>query len=278
MVEIYADILILLNFIIDFFLLNLTAKLSNYKGTTIRLILGSLFASLFSLYIFLPSQDFFIEMLLRMGSSATVILVCFGYKSIKVYLKRLTVFFCVSFLFAGAMIGVWFLFKPSTMALNNGVVYFNFSPLLLVVATAICYFSICIFRIVFKPESAKAEKIPVTVILNNKNVPFVSAVDTGNSLKDPITNIPVIVADKLVIKQLIGKSYDDFIKVRPNEYFDRYRVIPINTVGGEGLLPAIKCDYLKYKNKLIVNPVIAESRTRFSDDYDAVINPEILEV
>lgn len=278
MIEIYADILIILNFIIDFFLLSLTAKLSNSAVKTLRLVLSSFMASLFSLYIFLPPLNFLFEMLLRLISSAVTVFVCFGFQKTKMYLKRFIYFYIISFVFAGAMIAVWFLFKPNTMALNNGVVYFNFSPLLLLLSTAVCYGVLVLFRTVFRPESAKAERMKTEVVLKDKNTCFTTAIDTGNSIKDPLSGSPVLIADRRVLKNLLGNDYGDFLSLSPKKFAERFRLIPVNTVSGKNLLPAVKCDKIIIKEKTIKNPLIAQSLTDFSDDYDAIINPEVLEV
>lgn len=278
MVEIYVDILIILNFIIDFFLLNLVAKISNSNVRLRRIILSSFLASLFSLYIFLPSQNFFIELLLRIIFSLVVVFCCFGFSKFKIFFRRFLLFYLVSFIFAGVMIAIWFLFKPSEMAINNGIVYFDFSPITLVVSTAVCYLILCIIRHLLKPESNKAKRLKLSLILDNKSVNFISAVDTGNNLREPISNSPVIVVDKKIMKELLMDKYDLFIIGQESSLLDRYRVIPITTVGGGGILTGLKCDYLKYNNKLIEKPIIAESKTKFSDDYSAVLNPDILEV
>lgn len=278
MVEIYVDILILLNFVVDFFMLNLTAKISNSTVKTKRIILGSVFASLFSLYIFLPPLKFWFEFVLRTVSSLIIVLFCFGFKNIKMFLKRFFVFYLISFIFAGVMIAIWLLFKPKTMAINNGIVYFNFSPVVFLISTTVCYLSLLIFRNVFATESSKAKRVKITAYINNNSVSFVSAVDTGNSLRDPISNTPVIVADKKIIMQLTREEYGKFINGNSKTLSDRYRIIPIKTVGGGGLLAGIKCDYVKYNNFLVENTIIAESKTSFTDDYSAVLNPEILEV
>ena len=176
------------------------------------------------------------------------------------------------------MLCMWFILKPKSMSVNNGIVYFDFSPLTLVIFTAVCYVLICVFRKFIKPESKTAKRVEVTAFLDNRKVSFTSILDTGNSLVDSVTNTPVIVADKKVLQNILKNDYEDFINANSSVFADRYRLIPIKTVSGGGMLTAVKCDYLKIDKNIITGILIAESETAFSDDYSAVINPEILEV
>ena len=54
---VYADILIILNFLVDYFILLLTAKFLEIKYHIFRLLLAATLGGMSSLYIFLPSVN-----------------------------------------------------------------------------------------------------------------------------------------------------------------------------------------------------------------------------
>ena len=119
---VYADVLIFLNTIINFYLLLLTKKLGRNEEKLFRLVCGAFIGALFSLYIFLPNQNIFTEIAVRLICAALITVVCFGFKGLRAYLRNLIIFFTVSFVFAGVMLGIWLIFKPGGMVIHNSVV------------------------------------------------------------------------------------------------------------------------------------------------------------
>ena len=62
----------------------------------------------------------------------------------------------------------------------------------------------------------------------------------------------------------------------PSERVRGFRVIPYYSVGGHGLLPAFKSEYIILNNKKIYSCIIAITDTDFKD-YDGLIGESLLE-
>ena len=58
----------------------------------------------------------------------------------------------MNFIFAGLMLAVWLVFKPSGMVYNNAAVYFDIDVKLLVLSTVVCYVVLTLFSKLFKNE------------------------------------------------------------------------------------------------------------------------------
>ena len=142
--EVYADILIAVNFTVDYFLLAFTAKLLRVNCPLWRQLIAAS-----SLMIFLPPLGAVIEFLVRIALCAVIALVCFGFHGARAFIRASIYFFAVSFGFAGAMLAVWYIFKPYGMVINNSAVYFNISPMFLIVFSVVGYFAAAVLRKIF---------------------------------------------------------------------------------------------------------------------------------
>ena len=143
---VYIDVLIFVNMFVNFFILRLSAVLCREKPRAWRILLASFVGALFSLYILLPMGDLFTQSAVKLVTGAVVVTLAFPFAGIKAFLRRVAVFFAASLLYAGFMLAVWYLLKPGGMAVNNGVVYFNVSPLLLITVTLVTYAVLTLLR------------------------------------------------------------------------------------------------------------------------------------
>ena len=267
---IYVDILIVLNILVDYFLLKLTARLVRKNPSLIRLILGSLAGGFFSLYIFLPAHNFVVETLIRIVISIVITFCTFGFGSLKSLFKNTAIFFAVTFGFAGAMLGIWYIFEPKGMALNNSVVYFNISPVILIALSAAFYIIVSVLRYLLQKNSSDAKECKIKVTMDKKSAETVAIIDTGNSISDAMGMSEVIIVDKAFAQKLLGDT-------ESREMTARYRVIPCNTVSGTTLLEGYRCDkaYIKYDGNTteINRPILAVSKTPLDRECQAIINP-----
>ena len=142
---VYADVLFVLNLIIDYFLLRLTAGMLKRDISLWRMLLGATLGAITSLYIFLPQLNPITETVVRIIFCLIISFSAFGFRSKKSFFRATGLFIAVTFGYGGAMTAIWYIFKPDGMIINNSVVYFNISPLFLIVFSVIAYFIILLF-------------------------------------------------------------------------------------------------------------------------------------
>lgn len=260
---IYVDVLFIINFFITFFLLQLTAKLSKNEDKLWRIILGSLLGGVYSLVILADDLQFFLSIIGKLAAGALIVLVSFKLRGFKNYIKEVFIFFFANLMFVGIMIGTWMIFKPKGVVINNSTVYFNISAKLLLFSALFAYLlSIIIIRI-YNNKIAKKELYQAVISKNNKEYKFFAFADSGNNLKEPFSNYPVIIADK--------KLFDGI---------ETERLIPYSTIGGEGVLNAFKPD----KAVIITgrgqtelsNVYVALNDNLRKGEYGGILNPKIL--
>ncbi len=281
---VYVDVLMFINTVVNYLLICVTGVFIHKLQNVWRRLLGSFCAALFSLYIFLPSQPLAIELVMRLLSSCVAVLICFGFHNLRSFLRALSTFFAVSFIYAGLMAGIWMLFEPSKMSVNNGVVYFDISPLLLITASFVFYIVIVVVKKLTSKQAEFAERCSITVYFGQNQVNGTAMVDTGHTLNDGFSESTVMIADKVFAAKLFGKDdTDSMMTVRvpksPN-IAKGFRLIPVNTVSGDRLLTAVRVDkadiLCKGKTYRLVKPTVAISEAELNDGYSIIIPPEAL--
>ncbi len=273
---VYADVLIFLNTLVDYFLLLATRRITGGKTTTLRQVFAAVIGGFSSVYIFLPTMGTAGDFLLKILTALCLSAVCFKFEGLKYFLKNTIVLFLVTCAYAGVMFAVWLIFKPYGMVINNSVVYFHISPAVLVISTAGGYIAFTLLWKIFKKSSMFARRCAITVFAEGKSVTLDAIADTGNSLEDVFGKSEVIIADKSRLKNLFGECNPE----QDPRLGRRYRVLPCNTVSGFDTLEGFRCDsaWVEYDGKKTVldKPILAISKTALKEDYNAIINPKIL--
>ena len=170
-------------------------------------------------------------------------------------------------------------------------------PLKTVMLAAIISFIIIItaFKIVKSKISKKDMYCTVTVKINGGTVRVIAMIDTGNLLKDPLTQKPVLVIEKNSLYELLPKKIlnnlenilgGDFEKIPENlqkEYLPKLKFIPFSSLGKQnGMLIWIKTEKVKieyedneiYKENVVVG-IYNKSLTK-RGEYKALIGIEML--
>ncbi len=273
---VYADVLIFLNTLVDYFLLLATAKLAGEQIRTFRVVISAFIGGLSSLYIFFPKSNFIIELLYNSAVAFILSGLCFGVKRFKRYIKNTGIFFIITCSYAGIMFAFWLIFKPYGMVINNSIVYFNISPTVLVVCSVVGYLIFSLLWRIFKRSSPLAEKCSITVFADGRKIQLVAIADTGNSIEDIFENRDVIIVNKNDVEMLFGSC--DFLD--NGDLKRRYRILPCSTVSGYDTLDSYRCDsaVIEFEDKktIIKKPLLAVSKVALSDDYNAIVNPKIL--
>lgn len=282
-ITIYIDILILLNFIINSFLITITSKLLAVIINKKRLFLSAFIGSLFSIIILFPTLSLIMLNISKIFISILICLIAFSFKNKKVFLKSILTFYIVSFIFGGFMLSLFTIFDLKNMIFHNGILYFKFSFIILIVTTFIIYLLLNFFIDVYGKNLMRQESYKVILQVFGKTFEFNGFLDTGNKLCDINSGKPVVIIsyDKI-------KSYmDNEIKNNIENYFNndfqnikndgKIKYIPYNTVAFNGILPSIDVEGIKIigKNHIIDTNNVLLSITKNSfmnNQYDIILN------
>lgn len=285
---IYIDVLIAVNLFINYFILAAAAKFLYIKTTKFKIVLGSSLGAIYSLYILFPSHNFVISLAVKLIMSSTIVWISLCSPKSGVYLKALFCFYSINFAFLGSMFAIWCLFEPKGMCIKNNVVYFNVSPIILVVSTVVSYSIIeTVNKIVGRPKSKKTF-CEVEIKLLSKIFCVRAKIDTGNTLRETFSGLPVIVVCESTIKETVPEASfsisdicrekSDFDKVQ-YDIKSKMRLIPFSAISGQGILPAMRAEYIIVKDINIRREAyiaICPDNT-LKDEFTALIGPELIE-
>ena len=262
---VYVDVLLCVNIFINFFLLLCVKRFLKITVSARRLIFSSAAAGLFSLVVFLPEMPFAISLIFRIISGCAVVFIAFGRTNHKQFIKRVCAFVLTSAAFGGLSALFYGLFKPSSMLIFNDVVYFDISPVTLIIITLICYFILRLIQKITGREETKNNFCTVKITAGGKSFTCLGKVDTGCTLKEPFSGAPVIVAEKRILGGFIPDQRST-------------RVIPFESMGGAGMITGFLPDAVRLNDKPISQKVyIGISDRNFNGEFQALINAEVLE-
>ncbi|MBQ6600180.1 MAG: sigma-E processing peptidase SpoIIGA [Clostridia bacterium] len=269
---IYADVLVIINVYITYFLLKSTALLVKKNPDRLRLFISSLLGGFYSLTVLLPEKIQGALVLLRLATAILFVFIAFGYTSFKAFLRlNLSFLFC-SFVFAGLMLALWYFICPAGMYFNGSVAYFDIDILTLVVLTIFCYCFMKLYEKLFRTRAPVNTVFYCKVDFEGMEFNLKAFLDTGNNLKDYFTGKPVVVANRNAFKKL----FPDALELGRNERSEKIRYIFCDTVGGEGLLPAFSPFNMHIKgvdydfSTAAVTVALTEKKL-FHGEYDAIL-------
>lgn len=192
-----------------------------------------------------------------------MVYIAFKPNTIKELLKQLLIFYMTSFVFGGAATFLIYFIRPQEVQIKNGN-YLGEYTLKVVLLGGVVGFTIVViaFKIIKSKLSSKDIFYNIEIYVEGQKIETKAMIDTGNMLKEPITNTPVIIVEHTLLydvipKQILNnideilsgdfKNIDDKIK---EKYATKLKFIPFSSIGKlNGMLLGIKADKLIIKNE-----------------------------
>jgi len=284
---VYIDVLFFVNLIVNYFILLGTKRAVGADGSRWRMIGGAALGALYSMIIFFPNLPWIMTLGTKLVFAVSIVTAAFGLVGRKRFLRLLAWFFTLSFAFAGIMMALWYVASPPGLAIQNGVVYVDFPPLLLILSSAAAYVIFGVMQRFFGTRRRNTV-CKVTISVGEESVTVDSLLDTGHALKETFSGSPVVICEYAAVKPLIpealctlfsGEAEEETDRLKGNpDWARRYRVIPCTTIAGTGILPAFKADCTEVNvdgKSEKIGAYIAVSRTSLSGGaYRALLSPE----
>lgn len=280
---VYVDEVFLVNGLVDLLLLKTAVCVTGTGTRPWRLWAGAGFGGLSALAACLPGMNWLGRLpgagLLFLGLA----LICFGWRG-RAW-KSWLWFFCVCCGFAGLALAVCGLLRIPAFQ-RNGTVYYRVTGRLLVLLAGAVYgmARLCLDR--FARHRGR-ELVRLGLRLAGRELCCIALRDTGNTLSDPATGEPVLVARWQVAARLLpelGLTRETFedpagLLVRLGTALPelRVRLVPFRAVGTEGgLLPALTMDRVTEDGVPVRTRLVAFSPTDVSDGggYEALCQGE----
>lgn len=231
---VYADILIFINFIVNYLMLKAVACISVHKVKRWRILLSSFSGGLFSLIVYVENIPAIINILIKILFMSFMILLAFEIKTFRSFLKNFLLFFIVNIIFGGIMLAVNIFLLPEASLYNNGVVYFDLDIITLTLVSFVSYILLTAVNKIVENKTPSKCSYSIKIKYDNTVIEGNALFDSGNTLCDCFSGKPVIIANKNFLNKILNNNPVDNLK--------NFRLIPFGTINGNGVLPAFSAD------------------------------------
>lgn len=277
-VAVYVDILLVLNFIINYLLLRVTTLITGKAFYWWRLCIAAAVGAVSALIIFFPYIGNWSMNLYKLAVVLLMALIAFGFKGWLKSLIDVAVLFAVSFIFSGAMLALYLLTPQDKLLIYNGVVYFDITAVNLLAAIVAGYLITMLLSRIMGGKHPKEQVCTVMIVANGGMVTLRGLLDTGNSLTEPFSGLPVIVVPQRLVQRILPEELKQTATVAAGGHI---RIIPFHTLGGGGMLRGFKPDLVKLcgqKMDITVKDVYigVSAEGSLNGEYDAIINPTLI--
>lgn len=286
--EIYIDIIFVINTVLNYLILLVTAKICDVAVSRKRLLLSAMLGGLYSAavaifgfeYVFLKSAP------IKIIFGVLMVLAAFGKE--RGLFRIAVVFFLASAMFAGCVLAV------SYMSGQNSPdwIYRPVSLKILILSFAVSYAVISFFYRRAARKLSGGGIFKVRAETTGGNVEFTALHDTGNSLSDPFSGDHVIITDldtakplftpeiwTMLSNELLKKPIQAMSQIYAKDSRYRLRLVPYKAVGiKNGFLLAIKPNAVYIDGRRRNDMLIALSPNRVSagEKYSALIGGEMI--
>lgn len=246
---VYIDLVCIINFIYDFLIL-LTVSFTLKRNRKIYYYILSSLIGVLSIFLLFLKINNIVLFLLKILISVIMVIVAFGYKSIKYTISNIIYFYMTSIILAGFL----YLIKGNSSNFNlNYIVLLIIGPIILFIY----------YKSNKKLKNTYSDYYKIKIVFDNIEYNLVSFYDNGNILKDPISRKSIII---------VGNSrLEKIYNIRSPVY------VPVVTVKGTHLMKCFKPSYIILNDKKIYNYLIGESSIKFSDGVECLLNKSLKE-
>ena len=243
---VYLDMVMVLNFLVDFLLLLGSNQLTGYPPEWRKASGGALLGSLYAGACLLPGFGFLGNFLWRTVFLCLMAVLAFGWN--KNAVQRGAVFLLLSMALGG---------------IASGIRMVDFGAMCL---CAFLLWALC--RVGFRGEIGSRQYIPVEMSWQGKHLSLMALIDTGNLLRDPLTGEQVLICGCDVGEELFGiegNLFADPVAFLSSGRMQGWRLISYHGVGNEGgMLPALRIKNVRI-GKNVRDAVVAFAPNRIGE-------------
>lgn len=235
------------------------------KPSIIRILISGTIGSLYAMIIYVTQFKIYESIITKIILSVIMVYIAFNPQNIKKLCKQILIFYLTSFIFGGVALYLIYFIKPQNVLIKNGLFAGKYVLKVIlfgaIVAFVIIKLSIKIIKTKIQPKDMYCK---VKLKINGKEIQTTAMIDTGNLVREPITNIPVIIVESSLmydilpkeiinnLENILGGNFDDIPEEIRNIYIPKLRWIPYKSLGKEnGMLLGIKIDGMEVEKEEI---------------------------
>lgn len=255
---VYADVLFLINFSMDFLVLYICARLAGRKLYPFRSALASALGGAYGVATLFIDTNGFITSICDVAALLVICYVAFASRKIRLrdFFGRCILFALISSILGGIMTALSSMLERSGLASLEYDSGDDISVWLFAIIAAAGGAAAFVGGKRMK-RIASAKSVDVEIKMNGKSVLLRAMTDTGNMLTDPLSGRVVALCELDAVEKLFGAEMIEYFKrgelsaVIDSEIASKIRFIPARgaLVGKATLLAAVEPDLVTVKNE-----------------------------
>ena len=265
---IYADLLFIINFSLDFICLFITSRISNCGGNTYRMVIASFFGGIYSFLPYLTYIPPVIGFPIHITAAAIICLLAFKFQDIKKFCITSLTFIISSALLGGLITAFYGMSGKYSNGLYGEITATSFA--IICVASALItllYGIICRRKI-----NVRQAQVKINIAGNEFSGRFLA--DSGNLVTEPFSALPVIIMSSTALPKPFDDPESQFFPIPT-------RIIPFSTASGKGCFFGFKPDkaqivILGKKPKSIEAYIAVDTTKNTYSGYDGIIPTSLL--
>ena len=293
---IYADVVIIVNIIMNSIILMLTAWVSGIAYKIWRIILAAAVGSCYVLVGMLPMMEICHTIVAKLAVSFFLICIAFGRQSKRILFLLLASFYVVAFILGGSIVG-WLYFWQTNGYVNTLTMNLRNLPWENLLWGS-CLGSILIVSIIRRMLAGVTRRqnlYHIKIEYDGRIAELTAMLDTGNSLYTTIGRKPVVLVSQYAVEPILSEDVVAYLRENApdmwlvnlaqcvdEKWLSRTQIIPYHGIGSRSMLLAFRSDALivSSKNGIIAihDVVIAIYCGALSGDgtYAGLLHPQIL--
>ena len=260
---IYIDIIFIENIIMNTIILYATAIILKQKVKIIRLIISAVIGSIYSILMYITKLNIYSSIISKFILSVVMAYVAFKPNDVKKIFKQIIIFYLTSFVFGGVALNLIYFLRPENINIRNGLFTGEYALKVIMLGSIMAFIIIKIsIKIIKTKFNTKDMYCYIKLKINEKQIETKAMIDTGNLVKEPITNTPVVIVEKSLLEGIIPKeilknlenilcgNLENLPQDIQDEYLPKLRCIPFSSLGKEnGMLVGIKISEIVVKSE-----------------------------
>lgn len=260
------DILVIENSIVNYFLLYITSQTLRLRKSFKNIVLPAFIGGLYVVTLIFPKLYILTKLPFKLLVALLMIYILFYKSSILFDLKALIIYLLYSMLLAGLCL---FIELNNCGTFEKNSILYNFSYKRLMLALIVLYLVINRLVIFIRDRIELNSLIfSVDIVFNNYQKTVKAFLDTGNELREPATNLPVM---------LLESYYLDKILEEKETFYIPYKVVNGETNTLKGFRPQFirihRGDNTEIRQVIIA---LCENKLSSIGEYNALLSRGII--
>ena len=293
---IYIDLIFFENIIMNSIIIYATSTIIKQKPKILRVLISSIIGAIYSIALYITNYKIYTSIFSKIILSIIMMYVAFKPSNLKKLFKQVLILYLTSFVFGGVALNLIYFVKPENISIKNGLITGEYALKVIMLGALVALIIVKIsIKIIKSKITTKDMYCKIKMKINEKQIETNAMIDTGNLVKEPITNTPVVIVESSLLEGIIPKeilnnlenilcgNLNNIPQEIQEEYFTRLRCIPFSSLGKEnGMLVGIKIPEIiaqneeeERKTSNIIIGIYDKSLTK-RGEYRALIGVELI--